>query len=194
MFAYIEGPFSFWQVLLLSFGFGLSTGLWYECLRIVRTAVKTVYTPHKRVGRVMMFLLDFWLDFAFFLILTVAAVLFLFVCNRGQLRLSILVAAGFGLYVYFCTLGRVIVRIHTVILRWMYRFLCFLYRYTIGYFLVLLRWIYRRTLGILVHRFCRWMAEMWTCVECYMAKRRLERILRVSEKGFVGYDDYISIG
>ncbi len=194
MFAYVEGPFSFWQVLLLSFGFGLLSGLWYECLRIVRTAVKTVYIPKKRMGRILLFVLHFGLDMIFFLVLSVAAVLFLFVCNRGQLRLSMLVSAGGGLYVYFVTLGRVIVRLHTAILRWTYRLLCFVYRHTLGYFICFLIWAYQRTLGILVHMAQAWLAERFHDFLCNRAKRRLDLLIAACENGFSEYEDYIFIG
>ena len=193
MFAYVDGPFSFGQVLLLSFGMGLLGGIWYECLRIVRTAVKTIYAPQNKVGRIFLCSLDFGLDMTFFLVLSVATVLFLFVCNRGQLRLSMLVSAGMGLYVYFVTLGRVILRLHTAILRLVYRLFCYVYRYTLGYLWGFVKWLYQGTLGIVVCRIQLWLKERFHDFLCGRAKRRLERLVTVFEKSFAEFDDYISI-
>ncbi len=193
MFAFIDGPFPFWQVLFFSLGFGFLAGLWYECLRIVRTAVKTVYRPTKRAGRILLGVLDFILDLVYFLVLSVAAVLSMFVCNRGQLRLSMLLAAGVGLYLYFVTIGRMIVCIHRAILRWIYRFLCLIYRYTLRYVFWFLRWIYRKTLWVL----WEWLAEkisvLYEKFESNRAKRCMTRLVRACEDGFAGYEDYISI-
>ena len=193
MFAFIDGPFPFWQVLLLSFGFGFLAGLCYECLRIVRTAVKTVYRPMKKTGKVILFSLDFVLDLVFFLVLSVASVLFWFVCNRGQLRLSMLFMSGVGLYVYFVTLGRAIVCIHRAILSWTYRFLCLVYRHTLAHLFGFLLWVYRKTLGALTGYLCARAAMIYENLECRRAKRSLERLVYASQSGFAEYDDYISI-
>ena len=117
MFAYTEGPFSFWTILLFSLCFGVASGVLYEGMRFLRVAMEMILTCKSKSTFLVRFAIVFLLDLLFFICISVAAVLFLFVCNRGQLRLSILGMMAFGFYLYNVNIGRHVRRMHRRVLK-----------------------------------------------------------------------------
>ena len=193
MFAYIDGPFPYHTVLLLSVVFGFLGGLLYECFRILRTAVATVSLPKRKAYAWIHKLIVFGEDLLFFLILGVAAVLFLFVFNRGQLRLSMPISMLLGFGLYCCTLGKLLFSLHSALLRFVCRVLSLLYFYTLRYLFMFLAYLVRITFGRLYRRAAAFLRRLYVRYLLNRANAKLSQLYSAAEKGFTDFSDHISI-
>ena len=193
MFSYVEGPYPYAEVLLYAFFFGVLAGLWYECFRIVRSALKSVFHVQKPPWRYLYIFFVFLQDILYFLILTVAAVLFLYVCNRGQLRISILLCMTFGFGCYMKTVGKLIFRLHTVLLRLIVKTLRSVYRYTLRYILLFLRYLYKRSVGKLIVYLKKHIQSMLKKYARLLAMRQLEKLIKESSTELKEGKDYVSL-
>ena len=194
MFSYVAGPYPYYTVLLYAFLLGVLAGLLYECFRILRSALKYLLCEQKPFGRYLHILLVFLQDTLYFLILTVATVLFLYICNRGQLRLSILFCMLLGFVCYMKTVGKLIFKLHTAILSWSAKILHFVYRHTIRYVLLFLRYLYRQSVG----RLLLYLKKRIECILQKYAHRRgmcqLEKLIKESGAELKEGKDFVSLG
>ena len=194
MFAYTEGPFPYHLVLLFSLLFGVLGGLFYECFRMMRTALQTVDFPKRTAFDVLGVILLFLQDLLFFWMLSVAAVLFLFVFNRGQLRLSMLLSMLFGFWFYYCTLGKLLCSLHEAVLGFLARTWKWVYNHTLRYLIVLLKYLVRISLGkvyLILKNACK---RLWLRYRIYRAGKKLSLLIQSAQNGFENFSDHVSIG
>jgi len=171
VFAYVDGPYPYPMVLLLSFLFGIGMGLFYECFRVLRTALGRLENAPYRIIRMVYCALVFAQDLIFFLAMAVCGVLFLYVCNRGQLRLSILLMIASGFCLYLLTLGRLVFRLHSALIGFLYRILRFVYRYTFGVLFRALYFLWQKSFG-------KWLWKLGKILQEYLLMRKKRRAYR----------------
>lgn len=191
MFAYIDGPYPYYTVLFYALLFGLGAGLFYECFRILRCAVNILLPAKRKTFRVIHLVAVFFEDLLFFLVLSAFGILFLYGCNRGQLRISILLAMGVGFAVYLLTLGKWVFRLHSLILYTAHRVLVFLYRHTLYYVLIFLRFLYKRTVGKLLKKIKIILNHYYRKILLRRHARQFSRLLDSAKNGFEGMGDHI---
>ena len=191
MFAYIDGPYPYSTVVLYAFLFGIGAGLYYECFRILRHAGSILFPLKGRLWRIVSLVVVFLEDILFFLTLSAFGVLFLYACNRGQLRVSILTAMALGFIGYLLTVGKWILSLHQRILSVLYRVLCFLYRHTLRHLICFVTFLYQKSIGRLTK-----IVKIKICV--YQRKillrlhaRQFSRLLEKAKTGFEGMGDHI---
>ncbi len=193
MFAYIDGPYPYYTVVFFAFLFGVGAGLLYECFRILRCAGGILFPIKGRGSEVLRIAAVCLQDLTYFLLLTVAAVLFLFAFNRGQLRLSLLLSMFLGFVLYLATIGKLILRLHRAILRVIYRVLRFVYFHTLYYLFVFLCYLYRKTLARLFTYFTGLCESIIQKIRRKHRKSLLENLILQARGGFEGESDHISI-
>ena len=193
MFAYINGPYPYRTVLLFALLFGICAGLFYECFRILRTAGSILFPITGKLFAILCHVLVGMLDLLFFGSLGIAGVLFLYVCNRGQLRLSILLMMALGFAAYLLILGKWILRLHRAILRAVYGILRFVYRHTLYHLFRLLRFLYAKSIGKLFDKITALCEKSLQKMLLRHRLRRLDRLMDAAENGFAGMEDHISL-
>lgn len=193
MFAYIDGPYPYRTVILYAFAFGFGAGLFYECFRILRHAVTILFPVQKRLMRILHLGLVFLEDVLFFVTVSALGVLFLYACNRGQLRVSIVLSMGLGFAAYLLGPGKWIFRLHGVILRAVYTILSFVYRHTLRSLFRLLRALYERSLGRLLARAVAYLHYQYRKLYLRRHKRKFSRFLSKGENGFWKMGEHITI-
>ena len=191
MFAYTEAPFAFYTVLLFSLLYGFLAGLVYEMFRIVRFSFGYILPRRVAAVRWLMRVALFFADLMFFFLIGIAAVLFLFVFNRGQLRLSMLVlmTAGFGMY--YVTLGRILCCLYKTIVQLMFRIAKKIYFHTVRYVFIFIFFIWKMTMGKVIGKFKLGIEHLTfrLTVACY--ERRLDLWQKSAENGLLDREDHI---
>ena len=129
----------------------------------------------------------------YFLLLSVVAVLFLFAVNRGQLRLSMVVAMGVGFALYYVTLGRLFFALYATVLRICFRVLGFVYCHTLRHLWVLLAYLYQISLGKAVVYLKNCWIRVLLRILVKRSRIKLERLLNLAQNGFENMDDQISV-
>ena len=193
MFAYIEGPFPYHIVLLFSVLFGVLSGVCYECFRLLRYAIKLAVKPKRKAVEAACKILVFCQDVLYFLVLALFAILFLFVFNRGQLRLSMLLAMLVGFIAYYYTLGRLLFTLYRAILRVSYRICNTIYQYTLRYLFLLTAYLVRKTVGRLYLYVKAVLKRLWLRYLIYSMQMKLSQYEKLAEGGFENMSDDISI-
>lgn len=193
MFAYIDGPFPFYKVLLLSVLFGFLGGLIYECFRLVRFAMITMKKPSGKIFVIVNNVFVFAWDLIYFLVLTIASILFIFVVNRGQLRLSMLAAMSFGFCFYYVTLGKLLSAVYGTILRVSAFLLRYIYGHTVVYLVALEVYLFRISFGRVYLYLKKYWVRFWLRILIKRSKLKLDRLLTSAKNGFINMDDHISV-
>ena len=87
------------EIFLFSIVLGSAIGVFYDCFRVVRKALKS--------GRVVMFCEDI----LFFVSATLATFYYMSVSNGGQIRGFILLGEMFGFIIYYFTAGKLVMNV-----------------------------------------------------------------------------------
>ena len=195
MFAYVDGPFSYVEVLGFSFLFGMMCGFLYEFFRILRTARAPLFTSKRKVMNLFNFGIIFVEDIIYFVLITACAVVFVFVFNRGQVRLSMLPAIGLGFFVYLKTIGRFLKALHGAMLRIVYRLILWIYHYTLRYVFIFLIFIIKQTLGRVYLLLYKQLLNWLYAIQLKCGRRRLDKFLHNLEGDTLTLmDDHVSLG
>ena len=192
MFAYTDAPFAFHTVLAFSVLFGVLAGGLYELFRFLRCALRCTL-PRRSTAVWMGKCLLFAADMLYFILLSVFAVLFLFAFNRGQLRLSMLIAMSVGFWLYYVSIGRILSSLYEKILGFLRILLMWIHRHTLYYVWLFVRYIGRKTVGKLLVLLKKvWDRIVFGWSICH-AEKRLKMLSAAAENGFVSMNDHISI-
>ena len=193
MFSYVEGPYPYYIVLWYGLWFGVFAGLLYECFRILRCAQRQMLKGSGRFLEFLNILLVFFQDILYFLLLSVAAVLFIYVCNRGQLRISILVCMALGFVFYIKTVGRLIFTLHMRLLSLIAFAFRLVFRYTLRYLFLFFIWVYRSSIGKAVMCFRNTRKRIWEQYAYRSGMRKLEKLIKVSKEPLKEGKDFVSL-
>ena len=178
MFAYTEAPYTYPAVLLLAFLYGVGAGLLYEIFRILRSMTDILFPIRSKVLSILHVIVVFWQDLLYFGILSATGVLFLYVFNRGQLRISLILMMALGLCLYLVTIGKWIYGLHRFILSVTYRLLRFLYMHSLYYLFVFLGYLYRKTIGKAFLYVIKKGNSLYLKVFGVYRRRRLDRFIK----------------